>query len=150
MYKNELFYIISEILFAIFIIVFGYYIWSGFDQTDYNIAKHYDNTREVDLVYESNHDKGYVGNNVIVSVHNISDKLNNKEIIFKLNKNVNLDTIKINESVYSLKDIYINNDENYNYYLIEDADLYGYETRVYFIDLLTDNDLYDYQFITEL
>lgn len=67
MYKNELIYIISEILFSIFIIVFGYIIWSGFDQTDYNIAKHYDNTREVDLVYESNHDKGYVGNNVVIT-----------------------------------------------------------------------------------
>ena len=150
MYKNEVFYIISEIFFAIFIIIFGYYIWSGFDQTDYKIAKYYDKTKEVDLVYESNMDNGYIGNNIVVSVHNISDKINDKDIIFKLNKNSELTSIKINETIYNLNDIYIDNDENYNYYLIENAKLKGYETRVYFIDLVTDNYIYDYEFLTEL
>lgn len=150
MYKNEIFYIISEILFAIFIIIFGYYIWDGFDQTDYNIAKYYDNTKEVDLVYESNMDNGYVGNNIVLSIHNISDKLNNKEIIFKLNKNSDLNNIMINDTIYSLSDNYINSDDNYNYYLIENINLKGYETKVYFIDLNYDSNIYDYEFITEL
>ena len=149
MYKNEIFYIISEILFAIFIIIFGYYIWYGFDQTDYNIAKYYDNTKEVDLVYDSNVDNGYIGNNIVLSIHNISDKLNNKEVIFKLNKNNNLNNIMINESIYSLKDNFINSDDSYNYYLIENINLEGYETKVYFIDL-NENNIYDYEFITEL
>lgn len=150
MNKGEIFYIITEIFFAIFIILFGSYIWDGFDQTDYKIAKYYDKTREVDLIYESNMDNGYVGNNIVVSVHNISDKINNKEVIFKLNKTINLNSIKINQSVYNLNDIFMVNDENYNYYLIENANLEGYETRVYFIDLLSEDTLYDYQFITEL
>ena len=149
MYKNEIFYIISEILFAIFIIIVGYFIWDGFDQTDYNIAKYYDNTREVDLIYESNFDNGYEGDNIVVSVHNISDKLNNKDIIFKLNKNSNLNNIKINESFYSLNDNYISSDDNYNYYLIENINLKGYETKVYFIDL-NNNNVFDYEFITDL
>ena len=126
--------------------IFGFY----FDQTDYKIAKYYDNTKEVDLVYESNSDNGYVGNNIVVSIHNISDKLNDKEVIFKLNKNIDTDSIKINEINYNLKDIYLNSDEIYNYYLIEKVSLQGYETKVYFIDINDDKNIYDYEFITEL
>lgn len=151
---RELFYLLTEISFSIFIIIFGYYIWDNFDQTDYNIAKYYDNTKEVELVYESSIDNGLINNNTVVSIHNISDKLNSKDVILKINKNNSLDNLKIgiNDDNYNLSDLFINNDDLYNYYLIENANLSGYETRVYFIDFISDNNilLNDYEFITEL
>ena len=150
MLKKELFYIISEMFLVICVMFLSYKLWDNFDQTDYSIAKYYDNTKEVDLVYESNNENGLVGNNIVVSVHNISDKKNNKDIIFKLNKNIALENIKINEQIYNLKDIYIEEDQDYNYFLIDNINLKGYETRVYFIDLISEDNLYDYQFITEL
>ena len=149
MYKNEIFYILSEIIFCIIIIIFSYYIWDNFDLTQYNIAKYYDNTKEVEIVYESDADKGYLGNNVVLSVHNISNKLNNKNVIFKLSKNIILNDIMINNKLYNLNDIYISDDEFYNYFLIENINLDSYETKVYFIDLI-DNNIYDYEFITEI
>lgn len=147
---KDIFSIILEMIFSIFIIFFGYYIWDGFDQSDYKIAQYYDNTKEVQLVYESNIDNGYVGNEIVLSVHNISDKNNNKDVIFKLKKDIDIKNISINNILYNLNDIYINNDEFYNYYLIEDAKLNGYETRVYFIDIESDEFIYDYEFITEV
>ena len=151
---KEVCYLITEIVFAIFIIIFGYFIWDNFDQTDYNTAKYYDNTKEVDLVYESNIDNGIINNNTVVSIHNISNKLNNKDVILKINKDNNLDNLKIdvNKEEKSLNDLYISNDDVYNYYLIENTNLKGYETKVYFIDfkLSNNNLLNDYEFITEI
>ena len=151
---KETIYLLSQICFSILIIVFSYYLWSNFDQTSYNIAKYYDNTKEVQITFESNVDKGYQNNNSIVSVHNVSDKLNNKDIILKINKENNLNNIKldINTINYNLNDLFITSDDIYNYYLIENIDLNGYETKTYFIDFILDNNiiLNDYEFLTEL
>jgi len=146
---KDIFIYISEILLSLFLIIFSYYVWSGIDQTDYNTAKYYDNIKEVQLVYDSAIDNNNVGNNIVLSIHNISNKKNNKDILFKINKNVILDNVIINSNNYNLSDIYYKEDEIYNYYLIEKAQLNGYETRVYFVDLISDNSIYDYEFITE-
>lgn len=153
-FYKELFYILFEMFFSVFIIIFGYFIWDNFDKTEYQIAKYYDNIKTVELVYESNIDKGIQNNNTVVSVHNISNKINAKDIILKINKNNKLDDIKldINKKNYSLDDLYIREDNIYNYYLIENINLIGYETKTYYIDFELNNDnlLYDYEFITEL
>lgn len=151
---KEILYLISEICFSILIIIFGYYIWDNFDQTNYNIAKYYDNIKEVQLVFESNVDKGFKNNNSVVSIHNVSDKINNKDIILKINKENYLNNVKldINTINYNLNELFINSDEVYNYYLIENINLNGYETKTYFIDFIIENNilLNDYEFITEL
>ena len=153
-FYKELFYILAEIFFSIFIILFGYVIWDNFDQTQYITAKYYDNTNEVQITFESNIDKGYKNNNSIVSIHNVSDKDNSKNVILKINKENNLNKVglDINKNNYNLQDLFLEEDEIYNYYLIEKAKLVGYETKVYFIDfILEDNNLLcDYEFITEL
>ena len=152
-FYKEIFYLISEICFSILIIIFGYFIWNNFDQTNYNIAKYYDNTKEVQIVFESSIDNGTKNNNSIVSVHNVSDKLNNKDILLKINKDNNLNNIKllINTNNYILSDLFIKSDDIYNYYLIEEVDLEGYETKTYFIDFILENNiLNDYEFVTEV
>ena len=146
---KEIFSIIFEILFSIFIIIIGYFIWDNFDQTDYKTAQYYDNIKDVDLIYESDADNNIEGNNVVVSIHNISDELNNKNVILKINKESNFSYIKINNSYYNLNEIFMSNDDLYNYYLIENVDLDGYETKVYYIDMI-DNSFTDYEFVTEL
>ena len=151
---KEMFYLMCEIFFSVLIIIFGYFIWNNFDQTNYNIAKYYDDIKEVQIDFESNIDNGIKNNNSIVSIHNVSDKLNNKDIILKINKDNNLNNIKIliNTINYNLNDLFIKNDDIYNYYLIENAKLSGYETKTYFIDFILENNLLldDYEFITEL
>ena len=147
---RDIFSIVLEMLFSIFIIIFGYYIWDGFDQTDYETAKYFDNIKDVEIVYESNIDNGYEGNNMVVSVHNISDKNNKKDIILKLNRDSQVNNLKINNVSKNLNEIFINSDDFYNYYLIENAKLDGYETKIYFVDVESDKFIYDYEFITEV
>ena len=65
-FYKELFYILFEMFFSIFIIIFGYFIWDNFDTTELNIAKYNDATKAIDLVYESNIDKGIPNNNSII------------------------------------------------------------------------------------
>lgn len=153
-FYKELFNILLEISFSIFIIIFGYNIWNNFDLTDYNAAKYYDDIKEVQIFYESNTDKGYSNNNSVISIHNISDKTNNKDVILKLNKDNKLDNIllDINQKKYNLNDLYLKEDEIYKYYLIDNSVLEGYETKTYFIDFELENNvlLYDYEFITEV
>ena len=153
-YYRELLCLLLEIIFSFVIIVFGYFIWENFDQTNYEIAKYYDNTKEVEIVYESNIDKGLNNNNSIVSVHNVSNKMNDKNIILKLNKENELNNIKldINMVKYNLNDLFYKEDEIYNYYLIEKASFNGYETKVFFIDFELENNklLTDYEFISEI
>lgn len=145
-----IFSLIFEIILCSIIIFITYILWDNFDQTNYNIAKYYDNTKEVDLIYESNIDNGYSGNNVVLSLHNISDKNNDKDIIFKINKDTYIEYLKVNEVDYYLCDKLINEDKTYKYYLIDNVKLEGYETKIYYVNLITNNNIYDYQFVTEL
>ena len=151
---KEIFYLISEICLSILIIIFGYLIWDNFDQTNYNTAKYYDNTNEVQIAFESNIDKDIKNNNSIVSIHNVSDKINNKDLILKISKENNLNNIilNINTINHNLHDLYIKSDSVYNYYLIENTNLKGYETKIYFIDFILEKNVLisDYEFITEL
>lgn len=144
---RESFFLIIEIIFSIFIILYGYYIWDNFDQSSYNIAKYYDNTKEVQIAYDINLDS-----NSVVSIHNVSDKLNNKEIYLKINKENKLEDVvlDINQRHYKLDDLYIVEDDLYNYYLIDNASLSGYETRVYFIDFFENKNLVDFDFVVEI
>ena len=147
-FNRQILGILFEIMFCIIIIVLGYYVWDNIDQTDYNVAKYYDNTKDVDLIYESDADNGVLGSNVVVSIHNISDEFNNKNLVLKLDKNYSYTYIIINNTYYDLTDLYMSSDELYNYYLIENIDFEGYETKVYFIDMNDCNS--EYEFLTEL
>lgn len=134
--------------FAIFIIIFGYAIWNNFDQTNYNTAKYYDNTKEVEIYIEDS--KNYITllNNELNSestkfyLHNISDKNNNTNLLFKTDKNTNIKnniTLKINNNYYFLKELECIEDDNYCYYKINDINLKGYETKEYDFKIILNN-----------
>ena len=46
-FYKELTYLLLEIIFCIFIIIFGYIIWNNYDISNYYIAKSYANTKKV-------------------------------------------------------------------------------------------------------
>lgn len=145
---KEIFYLVIEMVICVFIIIFGYEFMNNFDSKNVSIAKYYDETKIVQLSYENNID------NSIISIHNVSDKLNNKNIILKINKQNNLENVilDINKINFNLNDLYLREDYNYKYYLIENIDLTAYETKTYYIDFILENNmlLNDYEFITEL
>ena len=147
-FYKDFFLITLEMCFAIFIIIFGYAIWNNFDQINYNTAKYYDNTKEVEIYIEDS--KNYITllNNELNSestkfyLHNISDKNNNTNLLFKIDKNTNIKnniTLKINNNYYFLKDLGCIEDDNYCYYKINNINLKGYETKEYDFKIILDN-----------
>lgn len=149
---KEISYLLCEILFAFLIIIFGYYVWDSFDTSLYNTAKNYDNLKEVQIVYQSNYYEEDKINNTILSLHNVSNKKNNKDIVLKINKSNNLNNVKIyiNSLEYNLDSLFLFNENEYNYYVIENVEFDGYETKTYYLEFKDVILLKDYEFLTEL
>ena len=56
-FYRELIFLVLEICFSIFVIIFGYNLWNNFDNSNYEIAKYYasnkviDNTNSNTIIY---------------------------------------------------------------------------------------------------
>lgn len=148
-FYKEFFLITLEISFAIFLIIFGYAIWDNFDQTSYNTAKYYDNNQKFEILLEDNEEliTFYEKENTIdyskLYLHNISDKNNNTLLTFKINKNNTIlkdnVIVKINENYYDINKLNYKEDEIYCYFIINNIEFKGYETKEYNIKLLLKN-----------
>ncbi|MBQ3021228.1 MAG: hypothetical protein IJD92_03285 [Bacilli bacterium] len=150
-FYKEFFKLTFEIIFAINIIFLGYIVWDNFDLTSYETAKYYDNINEIEIVVDGNITEFNHTNNIIL--HNIGKKDNNTNLLLKINKKENLNSvfININNITYNINEIKYNEDEYFNYYLIDNSILNGYETKEYNIELLNvENNIFDYEFITNI
>lgn len=164
-FYKEFFLVTLEIAFAIFIIIFGYAIWDNFDQTDYNIAKYYDDIEYYEIYLEDSEDNVSLlaeENNreyTKLYLHNINDKNNNTLLTFKIYKEnitlINNAIIKIENEYYDINKLNYKEDENYYYFIIKDIDFSGYETKEYNVKILLKEQLenntinyLDYEFVT--
>lgn len=164
-FYKEFFLITLEICFAIFIIIFGYAIWDNFDQSEYNTAKYYDNINEFELYIEDNDsyitliDEEKQSEPTKLYLHNISDKNNNTKLSFKINKDnkylKNNAIINIDNNYYELNNLEFIEDDCSYYFIIDDIDFEGYETKEYSIKILlknnySNNESINYEFVTTL
>jgi len=134
-FYKEFFKICFEISFSFFIIIFGYNIWNTFDLNSYQTAKYYENNKELDLLIDEN--KLYI--------HNLSDKDNTAKLVLKTNKEDISDNIVINfnNEKYYIKDLECKKDEYYCYYIINNIELNGYETKEFNYNIINDNINYE-------
>ena len=65
-FYKEFFKLTFEIIFAIYIIFFGYIIWDNFDLSNYETAKYYDNIKEVELVINGDFNDYTHKNNIVL------------------------------------------------------------------------------------
>lgn len=154
-----------EIALAVFIIIFGYAIWDNFDLTDYNTAKYYDNIEYYEIYLEDSKDNISLlteENNVEYTklyLHNVSEKNNDTLLTFKIDKEniilINNAIIKIENNYYDINKLDYKEDENYYYFIIEDVDFNGYETKEYNVKVLLKeklenniNEYLTYEFVT--
>lgn len=150
-FYKEFFLITLEVCFAIFITIFGYFIWDTFDQTSYEEAKFYSKTKEVLI------DIDYKVTDSILYLHNISGDDNNKTLLFKTNKDNILENnaiIYIDNNLYDLSNLNYTEDEFFRYYEIDNIAFKGYETKKYSFNILIKNDIknnyLNYDFITNI
>lgn len=162
-FYKEFFYITIEICLAIFVIIFGSALWYNFDFNDYNTASHYENTREFDMYID---EEDYVGllknehniNYTILYLHNMSDKKNINNLLFKISKNndnlKNNIIININDNYYDLKELKCLKDDFFYYFIIDELDFDAYETKEYKIKILLkeniNNEYINYEFMTNI
>jgi len=150
-YKDFLLTIL-EMIFAIFIIIFGYMVWDTFDQTNYEQAKLYSKTKEVLI------DVDYKDTYSILYLHNISGEDNNKTLSFKINKDneyiKNNAILYIDNNFYKLSNLNYIEDECFRYYNIDNINFKGYETKEYNFKILLkeeiNNNYLNYEFVTNL
>lgn len=143
---KEFFLITLEMCFAIFVAIFGYTLWDNFDQTEYELAKYYDNTNEYDIYLENNNN--YISllseENSIDStklyLHNISDKENITKLSFKISKEneylKDIAIINIDDKYYELNKLECISDDYFYYFVIDNINFLGYETKEYNIKIL--------------
>ena len=164
--KREIAYLIFEIIFCIFFIIYGYYIWNNFDASSYLIAKSYDNKKEI--MVDINDNEGIVLSNDeeivkpnILYLHNISSKNSVSKLIIKIEKDnilfKNNTILKINDKYYDLEELDYNADNNYIYIILDEYPLAGYETKELEIKILTKDkietnlgDYLNYEFISQI
>lgn len=150
-YKDFLLTIL-EMIFAIFIIIFGYMVWDTFDQTNYEQAKLYSKTKEVLI------DVDYKDTYSILYLHNISGEDNNKTLSFKINKDneyiKNNVILYIDNNFYELSNLNYIEDEYFRYYNVDNINFKGYETKEYNFKILLkeeiNNNYLNYEFVTNL
>lgn len=150
-YKDFLLTIL-EMIFAIFIIIFGYMVWDTFDQTNYEQAKLYSKTKEVLI------DVDYKDTYSILYLHNISGEDNNKTLSFKINKDnehlKNNAILYIDNNFYELSNLNYIEDEYFRYYNVDNINFKGYETKEYNFKILLkeeiNNNYLNYEFVTNL
>lgn len=150
-YKDFLLTIL-EMIFAIFIIIFGYMVWDTFDQTNYEQAKLYSKTKEVLI------DVDYKDTYSILYLHNISGEDNNKTLSFKINKDneyiKNNAILYIDNNFYELSNLNYTEDEYFRYYNVDNINFKGYETKEYNFKILLkeeiNNNYLNYEFVTNL
>ena len=101
----------------------------------YQTAKYYENNKELDLLIDEN--KLYI--------HNLSDKDNTAKLVLKTNKEDISDNIVINfnNEKYYIKDLECKKDEYYCYYIINNIELNGYETKEFNYNIINDNINYE-------
>ena len=163
--KREITYLIFEILFCIFFIIFGYYIWSNFDISNLLIAKSYNDKTIIQLdvldaeeiVLSSDEDKVKPSK---LYLHNISKKEGVSKLIIKIDKNNVLfkenTILKINEKYYNLEDLKYETNDEYIYVFLDQYTFDGYETKELEVKLLTKDKIdlniceyLNYEFISE-
>lgn len=150
-YKDFLLTIL-EMIFAIFIIIFGYMVWDTFDQTNYEQAKLYSKTKEVLI------DVDYKDTYSILYLHNISGEDNNKTLSFKINKDneyiKNNAILYIDNNFYEFSNLNYTEDEYFRYYNVDNINFKGYETKEYNFKILLkeeiNNNYLNYEFVTNL
>ena len=162
-FYKEFFLVTLEIAFAIFIIIFVYAIWDNFDLTDYHTAKYYDNVEQYEIFLEDNDKSISLLSNENTTeytklyLHNISDKNNNTLLTLKVEKEnkmlINNTIIKIDNEFYEINKLDYKEDDNYFYFIIENLDFNGYETKEYNVKVLMKenddiNEYLDYEFTT--
>ena len=152
-----------EIALAVFIIIFGYTVWDNFDLTDYDTAKYYDNVEQYEVFLEDNDKSISLLSNENTTeytklyLHNISDKNNITLLTLKVEKEnkmlINNTIIKIDNEFYEINKLDYKEDDNYFYFIIENLDFNGYETKEYNVKVLMKenddiNEYLDYEFTT--
>ena len=146
-FYKEFFMILFEMCLSIFIAIFSYALWDNFDKTKYLELKKYNNLKEVEVYYE--------GNKLVM--HNVSKSNNNKNLILRVNKNeyvVDNTKLLINGNKFDLSEFKNSTDDNFIYY-IDNINFNKYETKVYDVDILSNDNNYvvdelNYLFITEV
>lgn len=164
-FYKEFILLTAEISLAIFVAIFGYSVWDNFDQTNYNIAKHYDETRDFEIYIEDTKehitllDRENEINYSNLYLHNISNEDNKTLLTIKIDKKNKLFKdnilIKINETYYDVNKLDYKENGCYYYYIIDNIKFKGYETKKYNVKLLlkTDinnniNEYLNYEFVT--
>ena len=162
--RREIYYLILEILFSIFVIFFGYYILNNFDKSSIDIAKSYSNTKQIAINLEDNdtilsNNEEEINANTLY-LHNISSKNNAAKLLIKINKSNDLfktnTILKINNNYYNLEDMDYFLDDNYIYIIIKKIAFDGYETKELNIKLLTKekvnnvSEYLNYEFVTKV
>ena len=144
---------ISEIIFAVVLIFVSYFAWDRIDVDAYerDIAKY--NLRDIALELENDFSEiGYLSDenaidNTILYVNNYQNKVYQSNIFLVLNdldiNNLDSFYLSIDEKVYNLKDIYVSDINDQNYFLIDNVNLSEYEKTNYNLKLLVD-DSYDF------
>ena len=147
-FYKEFFMILLEMCLSIFIAIFSYALWDNFDKTKYLELKKYNNLKEVEVYYEDNK----------LVMHNVSKSNNNKNLILRVNKHeyvVDNTKLLINGNEFDLSEFKNSVDDNFIYYVIDNIDFNKYETKVYDVDILSNDNNYvvdelNYLFITEV
>ena len=147
-FYKQFFMILFEMCLSIFIAIFSYALWDNFDKTKYLELKKYNNLKEVEVYYE--------GNKLVM--HNVSKSNNNKNLILRVNKNeyvVDNTKLLINGNEFDLSEFKNSTDDNFIYYVIDNVNFNKYETKVYDVDILSNDNNYvvdelNYLFITEV
>ena len=164
-FKRKLIGILTEMFFAIFIIMFSLNLWINFDKTTYETANYYSKIKGVvidisDEPFVLSSDESKVESNTLY-LHNISNSNNSATLMIKINKSnilfLNNTILKIDNDYYNLKELNYEQDNTYYYIILKKVDLSGYETKLFNIKLLTkDNintnikDYLDYEFISKV
>ena len=165
-FYKELTYLILEICFCIFVIIFGYILWNNFDTSNYEIAKSYSNKKEIIIdindtenIVLSNNENNVEPN--ILYLHNLSGKNSNAKLILKIDKDNILfkdnTILKIDDYYYNLNGLEYTIDNSYLYIIIDEYKFDSYETKKLEVKILTKEKInsnigeyLNYEFITQI
>ena len=164
--RKEIAYLILEILFCIFIIFYGYYIWNNYDLSKLEIAKSYKNDKNIIVNIEDisniviSNDENNIESNILY-LHNTSSNNNSAKLILKINKDNELfkrnTILKIDQRYYDLSNLKCYKDKNFIYIIIDNYNFNSYETKELEVKILSKDQInnniseyMNYEFIIQL